>query len=270
MTVQDSSFIGSIPEVYDFYLVPLIFESYAADIADRVSVLSPANVLETAAGSGVVTRALAAALPTNATIMATDLNQPMLDHAQRQQESDPRVMWRVADALDLPFDSDSFDVVVCQFGVMFFPDRVAAYREALRVVKPGGTFLFSVWDDIRKNEFADVVTDAMATAFPNDPPKFLARTPHGYNNEQLIERELVEAGFANVGFTSVEETSSATSPRHPAIAYCQGTPLRNEIETRDPDRLDEATEIAARAIADKYGSAGVSAKVQGIVVTAAK
>ena len=181
MATTDKLFAGSIPEIYDRYLVPLLFESYALDLAERVAKIEPQHLLETAAGTGVLTRAMAARLPAHTRIMATDLNQPMLDYAAARQPDPQRIDWRQADALALPFEDRSFDVVACQFGAMFFPDKIAAYREARRVLKPDGHFLFNVWDQISENEFADVVTEALAELFPQDPPRFLARTPHGYH-----------------------------------------------------------------------------------------
>ena len=270
MTESDKVFSGSIPEFYDTYLVPLIFEAYANDLAERIAALAPKAVLETAAGSGVVTRALAARLASDARYVVSDLNQPMLDHATSKQGSDDRIVWRQADALDLPFDDTSFDAVVCQFGAMFFPDRVAGYAEARRVLKPGGSFLFSVWDHIKANEFANIVTETAAAVFPDDPPRFLARTPHGYHDLEMIRKELDEAGFSDVSIVTLEETSRAPSPRHPAVAYCQGTPLRNEIEARDASRLDFVTDRAAQAIAKRYGDGPVAAKIKAHVVTAAR
>ena len=152
----------------------LIFESYARDISRRAAALSPKAVLETAAGSGVVTRALAPRLSPDARYVVTDLNQPMLDYAATRQERDDRITWRKADAQALPFEDAAFDLVCCQFGVMFFPDRPSAYREARRVLKPGGCFLFNAWDRIEENVFADDVTNALAEFFPIDPPRLLA------------------------------------------------------------------------------------------------
>lgn len=268
MTERDKDFVGSIPEIYDAYLVPLIFETYARDLAERVGVLDPASVLETAAGSGVVARALASKLSSEAVYTVTDLNQPMLDHAASQQATDSRITWRQADAMALPFDDESFEVVVCQFGVMFYPDRIAGYSEAYRVLKPGGTLIFNVWDRIETNEFANVVTAAVATVFPDDPPQFLPRTPHGYHEENLIREELGEAGFADLSYDSLDAIGSAPSPRHPAVAYCQGTPLRNEIEERDVSLLDHVTECAADAISDRFGTGAVVAKIRGHIVSA--
>ncbi|RWL97906.1 methyltransferase domain-containing protein [Mesorhizobium sp.] len=268
MLETDKVFAGSIPENYDRHMVPLIFEPYAADIARRAASLSPSAVLETAAGTGVVTRALAPKLSPGASYVVTDLNQPMLDYAASQQGSDSRITWRQADALALPFEDAAFDLVCCQFGAMFFPDRPAAYREAKRVLKPGGRFLFSVWDRIEENIFADDVTNALARIFPNDPPRFLARTPHGYHNTALIRGELKGAGFSDVAIETRAGQSRASSPRIPAVAYCRGTLLRNEIEARDAGKLEAATDYAASVIADRHGSGEVAAKIQAHVIMA--
>src|ERR1700712_2622323 len=198
MPETDKVFAGSIPDNYDRYLVPLIFESFAQDIAQRVGALSPSTVLETAAGSGVVTRALAPRLAPDARYVVTDLNQPMLDYAATRQNADRRIDWRQADAQALPFEDATFDVVCCQFGAMFFPDRPSGYREARRVLKPGGVFLFNAWDPIEPNVFANDVTSALTEFFPNDPPRFMARPPHGYHDTALIRSDLAKAGFTDV------------------------------------------------------------------------
>ncbi len=269
MLETDKVFAGSLPENYDRYMVPLIFEPFAADLARRAASLSPSAVLEIAAGTGAVTRALAPQLSPSASYVVTDLNQPMLDYAASRQTPDSRITWRQADALALPFENAAFDLVCCQFGAMFFPDRRSAYREARRVLKPGGHFVFNVWDRIEENVFADEVTHALARLFPNDPPRFLARTPHGYHDTALIRSELEDAGFSHVEIETRAEQSRASSPRLPAIAYCQGTPLRNEIEARDAGQLDAATDYATSAIADRHGNGEVAAKIQAHVIVAA-
>lgn len=268
MVATDKLFAGSIPEIYDRFLVPLLFEAYARDLAARVARVAPRDLLETAAGTGVLTRAIASRLPVHARIVATDLNQPMLDHAAAKQSHDNRVTWRQADALALPFKDQEFDVVACQFGAMFFPDKVAAYREARRVLNPRGHFFFNVWGRISANEFADVVTEALAALFPQDPPRFLARTPHGYYNIEKIREELTAAGFADVSIETVDHRSKAASPSDPAIAYCQGTPLRNEIEVRDASRLEDATKAAADALARRFGNGPVDGLIRAHVITA--
>ena len=194
MATSDTVFAGSIPDIYDRLLVPLIFEPYARDLAERVAATKPRLVLETAAGTGAVTRALAASLG-DARIVATDLNQPMLDHAKARHSGNARIEWKQADALALPFEDQTFDVVVCQFGAMFFPDKVQGYREALRVLKPGGRFFFSVWDR---------------------------------------------------------------------------TPLRSEIEPRNAPSLEEATQHAAKALTERFGSKAIDGRMRAIVVTATR
>lgn len=266
MSEADKVFAGSIPENYDRQMVPLIFESYAQDLARRVAILAPKSVLETATGSGVVTRALASVLPSDASYVATDLNQPMLDYARARQGADSRIRWQQADAQTLPFDDAAFDIVVCQFGAMFFPDRPSGYREAKRVLKPGGTFLFSAWDRIEENVFANDVADALAEFFPDDPPRFMARTPHGYHDTTLIRNDLAKAGFADVTIETRAAQSRAPSARHVALAYCQGTPWRNEIEERG--NLDAATDHATSVLARRHGGGEVAAKIQAHVIVA--
>jgi len=263
----DKVFHGSIPALYDNFLVPLIFEAYAADLGNRLASTSVARVLEIAAGTGVVTRLLASALPERVSIVATDLNRPMLDYASALGTRRP-VEWRQADAMQLPFADGTFDAVVCQFGVMFFPDKPKGFSEARRVLRPEGHFFFNVWDRIEENEFADTVTTALASLFPDDPPRFMARTPHGYHDRSTIERDLAESGFSVAPrITTVAARSRAKSSRVPAVGYCQGTPLRNEIEARDAARLGEATDFAAEAIARRFGRADVDGKIQAHIVT---
>jgi len=265
---NDALFAGSIPEIYDTYLVPLIFETFAVDLAQRTIALDPRAILETAAGSGVVTRTLVSRMAAETDYTVTDLNQPMLDHARYKQGADGRLSWRHADALDLPFAAAAFDAIVCQFAVMFFPDRVAGYAEARRVLKPGGSFLFNVWDRIEANEIAEAVTDAAAAVFPDDPPRFLPRTPNGYYDLDVIREELAEAGFTSVATAAIDDINAAPSARHAAIAYCQGTPLRAEIEARDPDALAIVTERTTDVIAERFGAGPIGAKIRAHVITA--
>jgi SAM-dependent methyltransferase len=259
-------FAGSIPEVYDKYFVPLVFEPYAIDLAQRLAGLSLTNVLEVAAGTGALTRQLAMRLPHSVSLVATDLSQAMLDHAAAVGTSRP-VEWRQADALDLPFEPGSFDAVVCQFSAMFFPDRARAFAEARRMLRRGGVFLFNVWDRIEENEFAWLAEQALATLFPLDPPRFMSRLPHGYHDTAMIRRDLSSGGFSSEArIETVTARSRAASARIPAMALCQGSPLRAEIEARDPSKLDAATEAAEAAIAARFGHAAVDAKIQAHVI----
>lgn len=267
MSESDRNFSGSTPKVYDTYLVPLIFEPYAADLVNRLRSRTLSHLLEIAAGTGVVTRALASGLSESVSIVATDLNQAMLDEATAVGTK-RAVEWRQADAMDLPFRDGAFDAVMCQFGVMFFPEKPKAFAEARRVLRPGGVFIFNVWDRITENEFADTITTALKVVFPDDPPRFLARIPHGYIERATIERDLASGGFQkSAQIATVTARSRADSPAVPAIAYCQGTPLRNEIEARDPSGLDETTDIATKAIAKRFGPRAIDGQIQAHIVT---
>jgi SAM-dependent methyltransferase len=264
----DTIFASSVPALYEKYLVPLIFQPYADDLARRVAALRPSKVLEIAAGTGVVTRALAAALPTDVAITATDLNQAMLDEASARGTVRP-VNWRQADAMQLPFEDRSFDAVVCQFGVMFFPGKAAAFAEARRVLTSGGSFLFNVWDTLESNEIPHVVIRALESVFPDNPPRFLARVPHGYHDRQVIRRDLAAGGFtASPAIETVAARSRASSAREAAVAFCQGTPLRNEIEARDASALLRATHAAAQAVEARFGRGSVDAGIKAHVITA--
>lgn len=267
MSVIDQRFTGSLPKIYGQFLVPLIFEPYAADLQARLSSIQPSRILEIAAGTGVVTRALAARASPAVSIVATDLNEAMLAEAAATGTARP-VTWQRADAMALPFADNEFDAVVCQFGVMFFPDKAKAFAEARRVLQPGGALVFNVWDRISENEFANTVTNALIPMFPDDPPRFLARTPHGYHDVPTIQRDLATGGFMRPPqIETVTARSRAHSAHVPAFAYCQGTPLRNEIEARGPSRLIEATDVAAAAVARQFGPGGVDGKIQAHVIT---
>lgn len=268
MTTDDHVFAGSIPEIYDRLLVPLIFDPYARDLAARVAGLKPRAVLETAAGTGALTRAMTAVLPPDVQIVATDLNQPMLDRAAARMQGNQRVDWQQADALQLPFGDQSFDVVACQFGVMFFPDKVQGYSEARRVLRPGGTFLVSVWDRISENAFINVVSAALTEMFPGDPPSFMARTPHGFHDAAVIDRDLAAAGFASTDVETVTHMAHGSNPVDVATAYCQGTPLRAEIEMRGPGRLQEATHLTAEALRHAFGNGPIDGAIRAHIIAA--
>ncbi|AMJ59580.1 class I SAM-dependent methyltransferase [Bosea sp. PAMC 26642] len=268
MASTDKVFAGPIPEIYDRILVPLLFETYATDLAERVADARPQRILEIAAGTGAVTRAIAARLDATGRIVASDLNQPMLDRAAARQGADARITWRQADAMDLPFNDQGFDVVVCQFGAMFFPDKLQAYQEVYRVLRPGGHYLFNVWDQISENDFPRVVTDALVGVFPHDPPRFMERTPHGYHDLDMIRRDLATAGFDAISIETLGRMSRAGSAQEVAVAYCQGTPLRTEIEARAPPNLEAVTQSVAEALARSFGHGAIEGKIRAHVVSA--
>jgi SAM-dependent methyltransferase len=263
--MSDVGFAGSIPDLYDRHLGPCLFAPYAADLARRLKALAPARVLETAAGTGIVTRAIAEALPA-AAIVATDLNQDMLDHAATKSGAS-NVTWRQADAQALPFADGAFDAVACQFGAMFFPDQPRAFAEARRVLRAGGRFVFSVWDRIEDNELGHLVTEALAARFPDDPPRFLPRTPYGHFDRDVYRRALGDAGFGDVEVETVTLCGRATA-RDAAIGFCQGSPLAAEIEARAPGALAATTDEVAAAIAARLGAGVVDSKMQAFVFNA--
>ena len=268
MKNNDKNFTGSIPEFYDNFLVPLIFEEFADDLATRILTEKPQSILEIAAGTGVVPRALAAKISDNVKYTITDLNQQMIDYAQTRQPKNPNITWQQADVMALPFEDDSFDAVVCQFGFMFFPDKIAAMAEVKRVLKPSGELIFNVWDCIENNVFADLVTQAASQQHPDNPPLFLERIPHGFYDNDAIRKTLQDAGFKSIIIQDKVAISTAPSALHAAKAYCHGTPLRNELEALGEGSLDQVTQAAADWIAKFYGKAEVAAQIQGFVITA--
>jgi ubiquinone/menaquinone biosynthesis C-methylase UbiE len=268
MSSTETKFTGSIPEFYDRYMVPMLFAPYAQEIAKRAKALAPGRILETAAGTGIVTRALHDALP-EAELVATDLNEPMLERAALRVDSDA-VSFQPADALDLPFEDGSFDLVVCQFGVMFFPDKVAGNSEARRVLGDGGHYLLAIWDRLERNAATNLVAQTVAQIFPADAAKFYERVPFRYHERSQIEHDLRSAGFQSVDIETVELSSRSASARDAAIGLVQGTPVRAEIEQIDPDMVTRATDVAAEALKQFVGPDGFSAPMSAHIVTAAR
>jgi SAM-dependent methyltransferase len=264
MANEDAVFAGSIPELYERFMVPLIFDPYAEDLIKRIVQRTPARVLELAAGTGAVTRRMSLKLPSDTQIVATDLNPDMLAHARRLCNA-PNIEWRQADAMELPFPAASFDLVVCQFGVMFFPDKRRAFAEARRVLKPGGTYLFNVWDALQRNEFACAVAAALGALFPHDPPRFLERTPHGYHDPSTVHADVLAGGFRSVEHMVLPSRSHAPSARIPATAFCQGTPMRAEIEARGD--LQAATSAAEAVLERRFGNGIIEGQIQALVFT---
>lgn len=217
-----------MPAVYEQWLVPTVFRPFAIDLAQRVAARRPQRILELAAGTGVLTRELTALLP-HADIVATDFNDAMVDVGRRHV---PTARWQQADAMRLPFDVGEFDLVCCQFGVMFFPDRRHAFADARRVLAPGGALVFNVWGELAQHHFEAAVVEALATVFPEDPPTFLADIPHGHADPAPIVAALQAAGFGDPRVEAVTVSGSANSAADLATGYCYGTPLRGEIAAR--------------------------------------
>jgi ubiquinone/menaquinone biosynthesis C-methylase UbiE len=264
----DTVFAGSIPHVYDRYMVPLLFAPYANFVAERAKALAPSDILETAAGTGVVTEALHRAMP-GARITASDLNPPMLEQAARRVGGDG-VRLVEANAQELPFEDSSFDLVVCQFGIMFFPDKVAANAEAGRVLRDGGTYMLVIWDRIDRNAATHVAGRAVAGLFPKDVAAFYERIPFRYHDHDAIRADLSAAGFGGIEIETVALKSRAPSARDAATGLVQGTPMRSEIEQRDPAMLQVATDAAAQALKEMESDGGFEAPMSALLVTATK
>lgn len=267
MTIPEASFTGSIPNIYDRNLGPMFFEPYAIDLAKRVSVGSNAAMLEIAAGTGIVTKHLYATLPSDARLVVTDLNDAMLDIARQKVPADQRIDWRTADAGALPFADGSFDAVLCQFGLMFFPDKPAALREMHRVLKPSGTLLFNVWGSLADNPIGGLAHQTVTAFFPIDPPKFYT-VPFGLHDEALLKGMLSDAGFSNVTWETVDITGESESADKAARGLVFGSPIIVAIQERgtvDPEAIMRA--VAAR-LAEEGGAAPMRLPMRALVWTA--
>jgi SAM-dependent methyltransferase len=254
----DRHWSGSMPDAYDRWLGPAVFEPFAIDLAARVAARRPAEVLELAAGTGRLTRHLHRQLP-GARITATDLNDAMVDAGRR---SVPEAEWRQADALDLPFEDASFDAIVCAFGVMFFPDKVRAFAEMARVVRPEGSVLFEVWAPIETHAFGFALTEALARVLPEGPPPFLTSIPHGYHGASVIAADLADGGLVSRSIDTVDLVGHAPSAADIARGFCTGTPIRVAVEGRG---LQDAIEHEITSI---MGDGPVSGDMRALVVTA--
>jgi SAM-dependent methyltransferase len=262
----DASWVESMPEVYDRCLGPAVFAPLAGDLATRAQMYAGGSrrVLELAAGTGILTAGLVEALP-EAEITATDLNPAMITYAAALV---PGASWRVADAMDLDFADDSFDLVACQCGVMFFPDKVTAYREVRRVLAPGGLFLFNAWDTLDTHDVEAALTDALAEVLPDDTPDFVARVPHGYADPDRIRADLQAAGLRFAGLVRNVLVGRSPSAATLAEGYCLGTPLRFELQERG-DLADLVPRVAS-AMTRRLGEGPVEGRLAEHVVRAVK
>ncbi len=265
---SDAAFIGSIPQHYDQGLGPMIFVDYAADIAQRVAAGNPARVLETAAGTGIVTRALRDALPAATRLTATDLNPPMLEIARGKFRPGEQVEFQPADAMALPFPDGSFDAVVCQFGVMFFPDKDKSYREVHRVLAPGGRYLYNVWDSHRHNPFGRIAHEVAGSFFPADPPQFY-KVPFSYPQIDPIKESLTEAGFTDINIAVVKLEKEIPDAGAFARGIVYGNPLIEQIRARggEPEKVHEAV---VQKLRREFGVDPGRMPLQAIVFSAKK
>ncbi len=269
MTQQHAQFTGSIPDHYDHGLGPHIFTGYAAELAARIGAHTPKRLLELAAGTGIVTRQIRDALPAESRIVCTDLNAAMLEVAKRKFAADDNIDYRPADATDLPFDDASFDLVGCQFGVMFFPDKDQGYRESFRVLAPGGHYLFNVWHSHAHNPFARVAQEVLTTFFGDDTPGFY-EVPFHYHEQAPIEESLTAAGFENIQFESIplEVTIEDTDRFARGIVY--GNPVIAEIEERGTTSPDEIMDALIVALDREFGKGPGRMPLRAMFVSAQK
>jgi ubiquinone/menaquinone biosynthesis C-methylase UbiE len=259
-------FAGSVPENYDRYLRPLLFEPYALDLAGRLEVRPAMRVLELACGTGILTRALLGRLPGDATLVATDLSEQMLAIAQQRVSPDQRLAWQPADAATLPFDDASFDAALCQFGIMFFPDKPAALAQWRRILKKNGQLLFNVWDALERDRIAQVTHDALGDAFPGRAPKFLT-IPFGFHDAEVLQQLVSGAGFSTVRIERVGARGHSASAREAAVGLVTGSPMAGELaEARIP--VDEALAVVERAIRSEYGAGPLDVPLSAVVVSA--
>lgn len=264
MPAENVAFVGSIPENYDRYLGPVLFEPYAKDLAERVHVPDGGSLLEVACGTGIVTRRLRDRLSPGVRIVATDLNEAMIKFAARKFRSDENIEWKPADALDLPFGDQSFDAVVCQFGLMFFPDRQKGANEAFRVLKPDGQYIFSVWDEIARVDLAKATQTVIKQFFPENPPDFYD-IPFSFHEQDKLRSVLTTAGFREFKIEAVPFPCVSASARDAAHGLIHGNPVISAINERDPAKAPEIESALAEKIAAQFGAAPVKAHMQAIV-----
>lgn len=231
MSANSSRFVGEIPDHYDNGLGPNIFVEYGNRLVSRCCNDKPKNVIELAAGTGIVSRMLRDRLPADAQLLVTDLNPPMLEVAKRKFTEDEEVAFSTANAMDLPFEDKEFDLVVCQFGVMFFPDKPASYREAARILKPDGRYVFNVWGAMSENPFAVMAHDVGAEFFPDSPPGFY-KVPFHYGDPDVVRADLAAGGWSDVEHETIQLEQTIADPEAFATALVFGNPLIDEIRER--------------------------------------
>jgi ubiquinone/menaquinone biosynthesis C-methylase UbiE len=267
MENKNAQFAGSIPAAYDRYLGPIFFQPYAEDLAARLDLAADGSLLELACGTGILTRVLRDRLPKTVRLVATDLNEPMIANATTKFAQNEAIEWKQADASSLPFDDQSFDAVVCQFGMMFVPDKALAAREARRVLKHGGLFLFNVWDALEQNQLGQVAHETISGFFEKDPPTFY-QVPFGYHDRDEIKRLLEDAGFHDVRVEAVSKVSVDSRAQEAAIGLVQGNPVSVAIAERDVSLLPVITSAVADALTKHFGNSTFRAPMRAIVAQA--
>lgn len=271
MTHNHTEFTGSIPEIYDRCLGPLLFDFSARDLAARVKAHMPEEgiLLEIACGTGISTEYLYHALPKSVSILASDLNEKMLDFAQMNRPELLGVNFQVANALDLPFVDNHFDAVACQFGIMFFPDKPAGLKEMSRVLKPGGRMTFNVWDSMKHNPIIALAHETISSFFTVEPPSFLT-VPFGYHDRDILMDLMKNAGYDDIDIAVVSETVEGSDPHMVAQGLVAGNPGINEIRDRANVEPEEIIEHLAGKVKAMFGPDELRIPLREIVVSATK
>jgi ubiquinone/menaquinone biosynthesis C-methylase UbiE len=266
--IDDAAYVGAIPQSYHRGIGPFLFEPFARNTAERIQARAPRRVLETACGTGIVTRRLCEVLADDALLVASDLNEPMLAVARDAVGAAAGVEWTRADMCKLHFRDGGFDAVVCQFGLMFASDKLAAVREAHRVLTPGGSFLLTTWGSLDRNPIIGVAHYALGLLFPEDPPEYLMRAPFGYGDPDALTDLLHAGGFRDVVVDVVEKAATAPSALELAAGLIEGNPLVDEIKLRDEARLPDVVRAVARVIARQFGDKPVRGRITALVASA--
>jgi ubiquinone/menaquinone biosynthesis C-methylase UbiE len=253
MTTINDQFVGTIPDFYDTGLGPNIFHDYADDLAARAGAHGARHVLELAAGTGILSRRLRDVLSPDARLVVTDLNQPMLDLASRKFSSAENVEFSEADAMNLSFSDDEFDMIVCQFGVMFFPDKPASYREAARVLKPNGHYIFNTWGPMSANPYSQISHEVVAQFFPGNPPGFY-EAPFSYGDPVDVKRDLNAAGWQDVHHETIDFDKEILDPEAFANAMIHGTPMVDEIRQRGGVDPQDVVDLILEQYYDRFGT----------------
>jgi len=262
-----AAYVGTIPENYHRGVGSFLFDPYAQELARRAEALAPDRLLETACGTGIATRRLREALPPQVELVATDLHEPMLAVARRTVRSRGQVRFQQADMTALPFDGAGFDALVCQFGLMFVPDKPAAAREARRVLRPGGQVLMATWRSLAHNEPIRLAHETVSRLFPYDPPRFyLIQT--GFGEPEYMRRLLANAGFVEISTEVVEKRTSAPSAVEVAVGLIEGFPIVDYIRARDPSLVPVAVAELARAFVAHFGDHPMAGTVEALITTA--
>ena len=266
--IDDAAYVGAIPTHYHEGIGPFLFEPFAQLTAERVRAFGPRRVLETAAGTGIVTRRLRAALAADARLVATDLNEPMLSIARRALGPEADVRFVQADMCQLRFPDGEFDAVVCNFGLMFVPDKLAAMREARRVLARDGRLFLATWAPLERNPVVLAAHQAVGAQFPSDPPQYLRRAPFGYGDPDVLEALLVRAGFSNIIVDVVERPTRAPGARSIAVGLVEGYPLVDEIKARGQVAVPAVVDAVAEFLVRQYGQGPIKTRIAALCATA--